>query len=154
MMQRFIEHIEEDELEEKMGKLREDRVRDAFESYLLAFYLSQIQNYSGQGNNTADPLILIKELVDAGKMAPVPSLDANGNKVVRYELTPLWQTLNGNIYHNFDVAKIARILKGIYERNTEILLRCIGSRGGMEKMGMNLSKSALPLEANSTEHNN
>lgn len=161
--ERLIRQYEEDKLEERMmkrKKLEKDGVREAFEDYLRSMTLNQMQNRSKEGNGAADPLVQISNLVAAGTMVPVPTIDGNGNNAIRYELrniaTAPTQPQNGNVPGGLVTADILKIIETAYEKSTEILMKCIESRGGEDQIERfdrpkRLADSINPPQTNSIE---
>ena len=155
MMERFIRQTEEDKVEEKMKKQREELdkegVRQAFEGYLRAMSLRQLQNLSRDGNSASDPLSVISNLVNAGMMVPVPAFDEKGNKEIRYELTSFWQQQDPRVQNGLDFAMVSKLIENIYEKNTEILIRCINSMRLEYGKGTKLPNSNDPLQGGTTD---
>lgn len=155
MTERSIRRYQEEKLEERKTKSQEvekDGVRDAYEDYLRAKTLNLMQNRSGEGNGTtADPLIQISNLIAAGKMVPVLTIDANGNRSIRYELTALMQPQIGNVLDGLDNANYLKIIQTAYDERSEILMKLIEPSRGGHRTGKGLADSINRPQTNNIE---
>jgi hypothetical protein len=140
--------------EQKIRRKESERAaeRDAFEHYLIAKTINQLQNHSGEaGNGFGNLSNLIPPLLATGNIVLVQTIDTNGNIVFRYELGNLSNavapmgTAENSLSNPVVVEMFRKIVEALDKRN-EIIMQIIEGRGKGDGQEREMGQKNKPFD--------